>query len=227
MITYFLLFICVILAFALREWVRWTDNLENQLLEQKRVQLRPSREHLVRAMVRGGCQLALKKGETRQLPPCPGTHGTILFSGNSLPVIHYTVFDEELMDFVQVRAEFALPDQVRILPTLLLSTDYQYQKTEVPDGTVVSHDDVGNPIVPRIPTPTPLKPEYEKPALFLLESFHHYFPLTQEGKHPIYDDRNFKDREILRTPLGGGENEASDPDSGTKPGLRCARTLPH
>jgi hypothetical protein len=111
-------------------------------------------DEMVRALVVGTAGLELKKGEYAYSAPIAGTFGPISITGNSLPVFSYLVFEKELMEFVSVTVELALPNTVRYVATI--------NSTTAPD----KH---GQEII--------CKEEYKKPFQELAKHFFNYFPL--------------------------------------------------
>lgn len=110
--------------------------------------------YVVRAIVRGTSGLELSKDDKRLLPIVDGMYGVVEVRGNALPEFKYRVFDERLMEFVQMTAYVALPSKIEF-----------YGSTE----------DLGE---------INIEDAYKRPFLNLARHLARYFPLLPEKKEP-------------------------------------------
>lgn len=76
---------------------------------------RISRDRLVKSLVNNILSLELGSGEFVELAPLHGVFGPFKICGNGLPIFEYIVFEEDVMEFIKVRAEISLPSRVEFL----------------------------------------------------------------------------------------------------------------
>lgn len=114
----------------------------------------PKPEDLVLKLVTHTARLALQKGENVLFAPIRGTHGPIQLSGNSLPVFSYTMFEEEMMEFINVRVEVSLPNRVEYSASI---------------NSVTAPERNGDKIE--------MKVWYQEPFQILSHHLYQYFPL--------------------------------------------------
>lgn len=115
----------------------------------------PNQSDLVKYLVAKTADLELKPKRRVPMAPVTGMWGTVYLSGSSLPVIEYIVFDEALMEFIHVRVEIALPNQIRFISKV--------------------HD----PAIETLCGPIETKPSYVTPFYVLTKHLFNYFPLIK------------------------------------------------
>ena len=121
----------------------------------RRAVLGPSQREMVAKLIAGIAGLEILRDEFRTFAPLAGVHGPFRVEGNAKPTIHYTVFDKELMEFVEMRVSLALPDSINF-----------EGKTE----------DLG--------VLETLKPEYKRPFIVLARLLYNYFPYPMPVRPP-------------------------------------------
>lgn len=91
----------------------------------------PYDDEIVTKLVMNTCSLELVKKEYVELAPLPGCCGPFKLFGNGLPVIEYTVFEKEIMEFILVRVEIAKPATINFISRISSDTAPQRHGEEV------------------------------------------------------------------------------------------------
>jgi hypothetical protein len=119
----------------------------------------PTPKELVSALVVGTANLELQKDERVYLNPVAFMFGRIELSGTTLPVFKYCLFDDQVMEFIHMRVEVSLPEQLRFLAFIKDEKTFE-------------------------PTPVEVKELYKKPFFKLAYHLYQYFPFPMPEKGP-------------------------------------------
>ena len=115
----------------------------------------PTLENLVTSIVLNTANLELDREEEVHLAGLKGMCGSVKLTGNSLPTFRYTLFDKELMEFIEVRVEISRPNRMEWISRI--SSQEGCPETETKD-------------------------KYKDPFLRLAAHLYLYFPLTRDPK---------------------------------------------
>lgn len=133
-------------------FVRFKARMKRGLFSAMEWLTRPTLAERYGALVGHVMSLELSAGEFVSLSPVGGVHGQIKLSGTGIPTFHYTLFDDDLMEFVFIQAFVVSPTKI---------------------GFTATTPDLG-----AIPT----KPGYEAPLHLLIGHLCRYFPFYTKPK---------------------------------------------
>ncbi len=93
--------------------MKWLKGLGRKIIAWLQPRCIPYLDEIVTGLILNTASLELKRDEFAEFAAVKGMYGPFRLWGNSLPVITYTVFEKELMEFVKVRVQIAKPSTIR------------------------------------------------------------------------------------------------------------------